>query len=246
MTHTPEDILSILNACASDWSFPAMDNGYVYLAATRMTLFRSEADWALVFEVFGFSPRAGSPDIFISTFGSQIANKAKPTDYVNAQAYENYLANHEYNDSHVVHPVEGDDWQDEETLETVAPWAQSITVRSHILPLPIIEEYADAGVNLGSTEQVEVFELCRYLAAKHREWVLSTPEELRYHVPEGVQQILQLDEWHHPDLCAGELPGESETFRQLAQVLVTGDVSVYQPTEAPNTHWVNWPEGGTL
>jgi hypothetical protein len=43
-----EDILSILDQCSADFTFPMLDNGYVYLAATRLSLHRSDADWGLV------------------------------------------------------------------------------------------------------------------------------------------------------------------------------------------------------
>jgi hypothetical protein len=36
---------AILNHCAGNYSFPALDNSYVYLAATQLALFRSSADW---------------------------------------------------------------------------------------------------------------------------------------------------------------------------------------------------------
>lgn len=50
-----DEILEPLDA----YAFPMLDNGYVYLAATRLSLFRSSTDWAVAVEVFGYSPRAG-------------------------------------------------------------------------------------------------------------------------------------------------------------------------------------------
>lgn len=41
-------------------------------------------------------------------------------------------------------------------------------------------------------------------------------------------------------------PSSYETWQQIAKVLATGDVSHYQPTLEPNTHWSNWPESGSL
>jgi hypothetical protein len=61
MKHSADEILSILDECANAFTFPMLDNGYVNLAATRLSLFRSEADWAMTIEIFGFSPRAGIP-----------------------------------------------------------------------------------------------------------------------------------------------------------------------------------------
>ena len=59
MAFDPEEILSILDRCCDAFTFPMLDNGYVYLAATQLSLYRSTMDWAVVIEVFGFSPRAG-------------------------------------------------------------------------------------------------------------------------------------------------------------------------------------------
>jgi len=36
----PEEILSILDDCCDAFTFPMLDNGYVYLAATRLSLYR--------------------------------------------------------------------------------------------------------------------------------------------------------------------------------------------------------------
>ena len=41
-------------------------------------------------------------------------------------------------------------------------------------------------------------------------------------------------------------PSGHRTFQQLARVLETGDISLYKPTDKPNTQWSHWPEGGTL
>ena len=84
-------ILDILDKCAEVFTFPMLDNGYVYLAASRLTAYYGESDWALVIEVFGFSPRAGAPDLAIHTFGSSIRNRNAKENYVSNEAYENYL-----------------------------------------------------------------------------------------------------------------------------------------------------------
>jgi len=77
--------------------------------------------------------------------------------------------------------------------------------------------------------------------------VLATPEERRISVLPEMELILQLEEWHHPNVVDDkERPSGSKTFQQLAQVLVTGDVSLYQSSQPSNTHWRNWPGAGRL
>jgi hypothetical protein len=52
----------------------------------------------------------------------------------------------------------------------------------------------------------------------------------------------KLNGWHHPDLADDELPGQTETFRQLAEVLVTGGPS---PRPPPLRRYAPWG-GGVL
>ena len=45
-----KQILNILDDCCEAFTFPMLDNGYVYPVASRLTLFRSDLDWAIVIE----------------------------------------------------------------------------------------------------------------------------------------------------------------------------------------------------
>jgi hypothetical protein len=223
-----------------------LDNGYVYLAATRLSLYRSASDWAMVIEVFGFSPRSGLPDTHIHTFARTLHNRDLPEQYVNEVAYDNYLTNNPNNESRFVYPISEGAWQDAEDGALVAADAREIVVRGKALPLPIPNEYELRGIDLGQPPRVQVFEVCRYLAHIARERVLATEQERRVSVLPDMIQIMQLEEWNHPNIVENDRPSGSETFQQLAQVLATGDVATYRPLKAPNTDWRNWPDGGSL
>lgn len=240
-----EGILAVLDRCCDEYSFPMLDNGYIYLAGTRLSLYRSEEDWAMVIEVFGFSPRAELPDTTVYTFASRIRNRPGPENYVNRAAFEKARADNPNNDMVSVFPLDEGPWQLDDDLETTAA-AGEVVLRGRAIPLPPRAAYAEQGVELEEPDRVSVCELCRYLAAKYREEVLATPDERRFQVPAKLPQILQLEDWRHPDLADDERPSRSETFRMLAEVLATGDVAAYAPTLPPNTHWRNWPDGGTL
>jgi hypothetical protein len=236
----------VLDRCCETYTFPMLDNGYVYLAATRLSLFRLAADWAMVIEVFGFSPRAGLPDTCIYTLASRLEDRDPPESYVSREAYENYLDRNPNNDQRFVFPLAEGQWQDQDDGELLAEDAGEVVLRGAALPLPPLADYARHGIVLEQPPRVRVFELCRYLAGISREQVLATPQERRISVRPDMTQILQLEEWHHPDLVNGERPSGSETFQQLARVLSTGDVAHYRPSRPPNTHWSHWPEGGRL
>jgi hypothetical protein len=241
-----KDILAIFDRCCEAHTFPMLDNGYYYLAATRLSLYRSAVDWALVIETFGFSPRAGDPNITIETFASRLHQRDEPTRYVSREAYERYIVNHPHDEYRAVFPVESGPWQDDEDGEVVSDTAKEVVVRGRPVTLPDRDEYVRRGVNLEKPPRVRVFELCRYLADVMRDEVLATSQERRVSVLPEMDLLLQLEEWHHPDLAGGEVASDSETFRQLASVLATGDIGLYRPSLPPNTHWSHWPDGGTL
>jgi hypothetical protein len=242
----PGVILAVLDRCCDAFTFPALDNGYCYLAASRLSLFKSEADWALVIETFGFAPRVGEPDLTIQTYASRLHARNRPEDYVSPAAHRQYLAHNPNHESRSASPVAELDWCDPEDLTLVRSGATEVSVRGRPIHIPDLGSYAQFGIELELSYCVQAFELCRYLAAVAREDVLATTEERRVSVLPAMKQILQLEAWHHPDVTGDERPSQSETFRQLAKVLATGDTALYRPTKPPNNHWRNWPEGGTL
>lgn len=240
-----DQILSVLDRCCDAFSFPMLDNGYFSLAATRLSLYRTPDDWALVFELFGYSPRAWEPNLFIETFASTLWNRDVPEKYVTIQAYENYLANNSNNEFRAFSPIDGNEWIDDAAC--LAEGAREFVLRGRKQTIPSLHEYEQRGITLEDPPRVQAFEFCRFVADIARDSVLATDGERRVSIMPSMTQILQLEKWHHPDVKDSEdRPSGSETFQQLAQALVTGNVALYQPSRMPNTHWKNWPEGGTL
>jgi hypothetical protein len=189
MATSSDDILCILDRCCDAYTFPMLDNGYIYLAATRLSLFRSISDWAIVIEVFGYSPRAGLPDTCVQNFASSLYDRNPPERYVNREAYERYLANHPHNDSRPIFPIHEGQWQDADNVEFVARDAHEVVVRNQVIPLPGLEEYVRLGIELEHAPRVQVYELCRFLADMVRQQVLATPLERRVSVLPEMKQI---------------------------------------------------------
>jgi hypothetical protein len=246
MNWSASDILDVLDSCSKAFEFPMLDNGYVYLAKTRLSLFRSDQDWALVFEVFGFSPRAGYPDTSIQTFASRLHNRQPPVGYATKAAYDAYLDRHPHNEYSSVYPIEEGEWQDPDNYELVAVGAKEIRLRGRLVQIPDRATLDRFGITMEQAPRLAVFELCRFLADTAGDQLLATEQECRTNVLPELSPLLRLDEWNHPDLAAGAKPSDSETFRQLAEVLASGDAALYRSTQLPNTHWRNWPEGGRL
>jgi hypothetical protein len=240
----PRRIIDVFDRCAANHVFPLLDHPYVFLAASRLALYRSAEDWALVIETFGYNPRAGGPIVCVWTAASRLHARDTPERHGDPTAYANYLALHPHDDVRFFYPCDHD-WIGEG--ERVNPRADHLRLRGERLALPPRTAYHERGVELAAPGEVRVYELCRWLAATHRDEVLANAVERRCSVRPEMGLLLSLDEWHHPRLLGfPETPGGTETFRQLAEVLASGDAGRYRPTLSPNNHWSNWPAGGTL
>jgi hypothetical protein len=244
---SPDEILEALDQGARDFTFPMLDNGYVYLAASRLSIFSSADDWAVVFEIFGFSPRTGIPDLQVAAFTGRPVHRETAADFVTEEAYRDFLRHNANLCQTFIYPIDDEDWSDPDDGERVSNLASNLLLRGDATPLPSPDDYAAAGIILQEPPQPLVFELSRALAYRKRDAVLATSAERRTGLQPALEQVLLLEDWHHPDVIDPDaLPSGTETFRQLALVAATGDPSHYRTAEVPNTHWSNWPDGGAL
>ena len=239
------EILAILDREAENFIFPMLDNGYVYPAAARMSLYRSEKDWALVFEICGYSPRSGAPDCVVTTIAGDPANRRTASEYVSPEAYLAYLDHSRHHAQDFITLIEDDAVFDADCIEYVSSETREVTVRGRSFPIPDAQTLAAAGI-LQAEDRLLVHELTRYLAHEHRDLMLATENERTAHVPHGVTLLRTYDDWHHPDLAAGELPSSTESFRAVAAMLAGDPVDENAIVRLGNTHWKNWPEGGSL
>ena len=109
--------LVILDSCAEAFSFPVLDNGYIYLAASRLSVYAGPTSWAIVVETFGSNPRAGGPLLAIDTFSTDLHDRNPPLSYVSEGAYANYLSNNPFNESRFFEPIEHGSWIDDDDPE---------------------------------------------------------------------------------------------------------------------------------
>ena len=233
--YTQTEILNQLDCVAWEFTFPMLDNGYVALADTRLHAYRDNKSWAIIIETLGASNRAQGEDVFsncLYCFGNCL----------------NFPAGRPNAD--FLHPIENGnegEWYDEEYAFYVREEARTLRIRDTIVPINLDPAFLAAkGIEAEKDGLYSGAALLRSLIPEYRDLLFAAETELRLHVPPDLPQILQLEEWHHPDVALEELPSSSSTFQMLADVLASGDVSRYQPTQSPNTHWHNWPEGGTI
>ena len=231
---TEDEVLSQLDACAADFTFPMLDNGYVYPADVRLSAYKTEQYWALIIETLGSDFRAGGVSNALYCYGNCFTQSPGL-----GEGRILPVMNDAFNDAIF----------DEEDRWDVQKEKGLLRVGGEMIPYDVsIEKLLEKGIgeDTWDTDGVTITELVRSLVPEHHALLLATEEELRQRLPFDLTLLLRLDEWHHPDLVEGELPSGNQTFQMIADVLVSGDSRHYQPTQPPNTHWSNWLEGGTL
>lgn len=258
MQHFSEkDILTILDNSAKDGSagFVSLGHPYSYLIDCRINLFRgSENKWTIAVERLGYNPRAGSILLEIFYYGNCLKNmKAQINKHC---GYNIYLPISQLNFLNTI--------TDE---ETVKPESDTWVVRGKNINIKYAkQEYQDNGIETGATiEYVGIEAVARLATKKYRNLFRATDEELYDAIPKDLKKLLVLDEWYHRDFYLlpienevpeykrrnqkrwlKDRPSSYETWKQFAEVLVSGDTSHYKPTIKANTHWKNWPESGSL
>lgn len=213
---TVDEILKQFDESACDCTFPDLGHIYYYAVDKRLHAFRDDQRWAVIVETVGYTPRATSLDDVLHIFGNCLTS-GRP-------GFENgdflYRIDNPY------------DVIDRDSGCFYRPTVPFI-IRGQEITVP-----AEAGEN--------ICDVVRRLVPEHREVLFADEAELRRRIPADLPEILRLDEWHQREFpYEDDPPSNHEVYQQIAEVLVSGDVTRYAPTLSPNTHWSNWPESGT-
>lgn len=228
------EILHQLDTEAEIYVFPMLDNGYYYHGDQKLTIFRDEKRWAILLEVLAFNNHD------YNIYGiTTIAN-----------VFGNCLSG--WNDNDNFHHFASDNlletFLNDETnyVPYLNSKATSIKIRDKVIPVPVDREYyLQKGIKMRFENRITPWEFMRGLIPEWSHLFWLTRQEISAKIPLDIPEFMTLTNWHHPDLALDEKPSQSETFQQLADVIVTGDKTLYNTNEIANTHWSNWPRGGS-
>lgn len=242
MNWTKEDILKVLDGCAWEGDFPVLDDQFLFLGASRLSLFRSQHDWGLAIETFGYSAPGGNFEISLYTFGSAICNVDEGLRE-RILSIRNPPKDMSFHWSTSFYPIDSDSWRCPQTGDVLA--SAEVILRGRVVTIPFANQSEELGIHL-ERDSVQPYELMRWLSEVHREDVLCNDEEIRINLPSTMDKILVLDEWHHPDIENDEEPSQLESFQQLAMVLASNDPLAYSASSQSNSHWSNWLSSGHI
>jgi len=224
-----EDILHQL-----DSAFTSAENLYADYVDVRLSAYCDQTRWALIIEMLGVTDHEwcvhGGIHNWLNYWGNCLLGDTQRMDLICMTG----------------NGPEGPTFDSEEPL-TLHKDAKSIRIRDVVVPIDCSSAtLAAKGITLAKPPIVEAADLLRLLVNDNRPILLATEDELRRRLPLDLPLILRLDAWHHPENLsydgrydarypADQFPSLSRTFQMIADVLVTGDISFYQPIEEHNT-----------
>jgi len=155
---------------------------------------------------------------------------------------------------------------EEDTNELVSKKIKQVKVRDTLLDIEqdksvyikkgIVDTVYDNPENL-----IDFPSLIRYVDEQHPNLFRATDKELRMCLPADLPKLMQIDEWHHESYTKyknmtspteyhyevmGKKPSAYETYKMIADILVSRDTTKWNPTLKPNNNWKNWPNAGYM
>jgi hypothetical protein len=107
----------------------------------------------------------------------------------------------------------------------------------------------------------DFYSLIRYLDEENPEIFRATDKELRMCIPQDLPQLMKIDDWHHESYTKfkhmispteyqfeiiGKKPSDYETYKMIADILVSKDITKWTPSLKPNNNWRNWENAGHM
>jgi len=251
MALTTTEILYTLDHCDDEtpFNFITLNHPYVYLIDSRLNVYRNYAGkWAIVSEVLGFNPRGGVISLELYYLGNCIRTIKTPQDTV-------------FNNWYTVFPIDFDSQIETTDGEALMPDAVFWLIRGKQIPLSHDKrDYLNAQIELrgyapggGEIKLEEVLVIDEWyhkgfsqsaylpLRSEYINNLIAGNPEMREIIESDLQRKREWDERQWQDR-----PSSYETWQQIAEVIVSGDPSLFKPTIAPNSHWKNWPESGSM
>lgn len=259
----------------SSFNFITLEHPYIFTIDSRLNIFRdNDGRWAIVSEVLGYNPRGSAIGLEIRYFGNCLVGlkktdkaynyyMAQPIDWdsfkktiknevVNPDAKFWLIRGQEIALSHDPQEYKdaGIELKEYEPGEISAEEVGRLLILKHrdLFRATDEELYRSIPKDLEKILVIDEWyhkEFCQSRSPFEKPKMLArfdmTDPNIQAMVQRELDQTARANERNWADR-----PGSYETWQQIAEVIVSGDPSKYQPTLAPNSHWSNWPEAGAL
>lgn len=212
------EILHVLDSYAEDFDFPVLDNYNFDLAQCRLSVFKDEENWLIVFEILGVDKNQNiSNDLYV--YGSVVEEQGLIIGL-----------------DDIVTLADKGELFDDDAQFLVNPFQLGLIVNKKPVVLePQTKDYAQLGI---APEPFNPTKLARFLSAhcKEKFWLSTSDVFQKSDAVISPPLFYQTEEWEHTD---EEKPSENQFFQGLAKAIEQNDKSIIHAGN-PNTHWSNW------
>ncbi|GAB3735727.1 hypothetical protein GCM10027598_62130 [Amycolatopsis oliviviridis] len=223
------DIIPLLDEHAKSYDFPVLNNEDIDLAGVRLTAFRGEDEWLVVFEeIEVFRRQRFANGVF--AYGNKIAKSG-------SQGSDDLILGEPLG-SPPLWDDTGNFLLDPEDFRIRACHSGN---EYHFTPSP--REYERAGI-VPDNHEHDAAKILRFLVNEIPAELYATDDRLLRTCgkTEPLARFTQLTGWRHPDVIDDELPSDSPCLQSLAAALIADDPAIYEcAPEQWNTHWSAWP-----
>jgi uncharacterized protein DUF7003 len=218
------EILKQLDKYYEDLEFPLPRNANYPMADVRLTAFRNQSEWLIVFEVIAAAISQGWFQDMIFAYGNRVKAPGLLTAENVVQAAPGY-------------PIRDADGRFILNLDHF-----EVLIRGQKRDFsPSKEDFRKAGLQSQGKMPGPIYFLRLLVSLCPGDLFLPKEELLKRIRKSELQTFMQLDDWHHPDLAADEPPSRNSCFQSLASALAKDDPDLYScsPTKF-NTQWTDW------
>jgi len=257
---TQQDILDNLedNDQEAYHFFIDFEHPYFFTAGTCLSLYADENRWALVFEKSGYSTGNNCGEIELTYFGNCLQNSESGISGDKSTSNSKSVI--------LIKNADLEQIDNNEFTELVSPTKNEIKVRDTLLPiehdsLKYIAKRIKPKPYNNPKHLIDFPSLIRYLDEENPELFRATDQELRMCLPNNLPKLMKIDQWHHEPYTkykhktspttyiteeVGTKPSDNETYKMIADILVSKDTTKWKPTLKPNNDWRNWLNAGHI
>ncbi|MBD1373295.1 hypothetical protein IC620_13145 [Hazenella sp. IB182357] len=213
------ELVNILVSCSKDgFNYPVLDDLYIDLADTRLSVFKNDTKWILVIEKIGYFIQGQFAVYDLYAYGNtQLKNGLiYTTDEFITINHQNILVDE--NGRFSIEPFD---------KLSFKIWNEN--VKMQLSP----NDFEQAKINF---TRYSPSEFVRMISFKFKDKLFLNDQDIMNKLNEGRLDIFyRTNHWYH----SNENPSLNPFFRDLDIALQHNDPLVIRPFK-PNTHWQNW------
>ena len=225
--------------------FLDLEHGYCETANSKIHLYADKDNWAIILEKSGYQNRGKFAVIELNYIGNCIdypSNKSNGRIYITNTKSIFLITTEEF------YRIENKSGTEMEQFELIDNSITEVKIREELITVELnSEKYDKLGINLreenNSRKLIGFSDLIRFFRETNSEIITAKEEEIKSQIPNNLQKIMTINEFHHLSIYEEKLPSQSETYQLIANVLINRDSSIWKPKLCSNNHWSNWESG---